>query len=73
MFEIGFGVLGALCLVAFVRNARPGRWGPDYAGEMRRPDVVMVATGVVLAFRGEMLWAIGAAAVAAALTRAVFG
>src|SRR5262245_5229376 len=41
-FELGFTLLAALCLHEFVRGARPGRWRPEYAGELRRPDVVLV-------------------------------
>ncbi len=47
--------------------------GPDQTLELDARAVGVAAAGGVLAFRGDMLWAVGAAAVAAALTRAVFG
>jgi uncharacterized membrane protein len=47
--------------------------GPDRTLELDARVVGIAAAGTVLAFRGEMLWAVGAAAVAAALTRALFG
>ena len=60
VFEIAFNVLGGLCFVAFVRNARPGRWGPEHAGEMRRPDVVIVQTGLLTAFLAvPIIWLLG--------------
>src|SRR5262245_35031571 len=48
LFELGFSVLAVLCLHQFVRGARPGRWRPEYAGELRRPDVVLVQ-GLIVA------------------------
>jgi signal transduction histidine kinase len=50
LYEGGFLVLGALCLWEVVRVARPGPWGPEHAGELRRPDVVLLAWGVGAAF-----------------------
>lgn len=47
--------------------------GPDRSLQLDARVVGVTAAGVVLAFRGEMLWAVGAAAVGAALTRALFG
>lgn len=49
IFELAFSVLGVLCAVQFVRNARPGGWRPEYAGEMRRPDVVLVRSFAIAA------------------------
>jgi uncharacterized membrane protein len=47
--------------------------GPDETLVLDARVVGVAAAGVVLAFRGEMLWAVGAAAMGAALTRALFG
>ena len=47
--------------------------GQDQTLELDARVVGVAAAGVVLAFRGEMHWAVGAAAVAAALTRALLG
>jgi signal transduction histidine kinase len=60
VFEVGFIVLGVLCGVQFVRSARPGAWRAEYAGEMRRPDVVLVrvfGTAAFLAF--PVVWLLG--------------
>jgi len=60
VFEIGFAVLGALCLVQFFRNARPGAWGPEHAGEVRGPDVVLVKIGIVTTFAiAPLVWLAG--------------
>jgi signal transduction histidine kinase len=50
VFEITFTTFGLLCFKQFRRNARPGRWGPEAAGEMRGPDVRLVRIGLVSAF-----------------------
>jgi signal transduction histidine kinase len=50
VFEVSFIVLTVLCGIQFLRNVRPGAWRPEYAGEMRRQDVVMVRTFGVAAF-----------------------
>ena len=50
VFEGSFVVMALLCGIQFFRNVRPGRWGPEYAGEMRRPDVVLVRTLGLAAF-----------------------
>jgi len=39
--------LGLLCLWDGWRTARPGAWGPEGAIEMRRPDVALVAWGLL--------------------------
>src|SRR5207247_8656851 len=39
--------LGLLCLWDGGRTARPGAWGPEGAIEMRRPDVALVAWGLL--------------------------
>ena len=60
VFELGFTVLGVLCLVQFVRNARPGTWRPEYAGELRRPDVVLVqGLGSAAFLAAPIVWAAG--------------
>src|SRR5262245_22607238 len=46
VFEVTFGVLGMLCFVQIARIARPGKWGPENAGELRGPDVRLVRIGV---------------------------
>jgi len=53
VYELSLSVLGGLTLLKLVRAARPGSWGPEHAGELRRPDVVMILGGIgmaVLAF-----------------------
>jgi signal transduction histidine kinase len=53
VYEIVLFVLGGLTLLRLVRAARPGSWGPEHAGELRRPDAVMILGGIgiaVLAF-----------------------
>jgi signal transduction histidine kinase len=45
VFELGFFVLAFLCLWELRRMARPGAWGPEHAGELRRPDVLLIAWG----------------------------
>ena len=47
--------------------------GEDQALELDARVGGVVVAGIVLAFRASMLWAVGAAAVAAALTRALLG
>ena len=47
--------------------------GEDQTLEIDARFVGVAAAGGVLYFRGGMLWAVGAAAVAAAVTRAMFG
>jgi signal transduction histidine kinase len=60
VFEIGFSTLAVLCGIQFVRNARPGRWRPEYAGEMRRPDVVLVEVfGVAALVAVPVVWLAG--------------
>jgi signal transduction histidine kinase len=60
VFEVGFSVLGVLCAIQFSRNARPGTWRPEYAGEMRRPDVVLVrALGGAAFLAFPLVWALG--------------
>lgn len=41
--------LATLCVWQAVRNARPGAWGPESAGEIRRTDLVLVAGGLAAA------------------------
>ena len=47
--------------------------GEDQTLEVDARFVGVVVAGVVLFFRGSMLWAVGAAAVTAALVRALLG
>ena len=61
------GVLSVLCIVELLRVARPSAWGPDAAGELRRPDLVLmlglVAVTVTTAGLLAALGATGAARV----------
>jgi signal transduction histidine kinase len=41
-------LLAGLCIVSGIRLARPGAWGPESAAEVRRPDVIVIAAGVVV-------------------------
>jgi signal transduction histidine kinase len=50
VFHVVFAILSGLCLLQFVRTARPGVWGPEGAGEMRGPDVTLVRVGLGAAF-----------------------
>lgn len=50
LYEIGFAVLGLLCLWELGRIARPGPAGPDHAGVVRRSDVTILKLGVLGAF-----------------------
>jgi signal transduction histidine kinase len=60
VFELSFTILTVLCGYQFVRNARPGTWRPEFAGEMRRPDVVLVRTLVMAAFLSvPIVWLVG--------------
>ena len=60
VFEITFSTLGLLCFAQFARNARPGRWGPEAAGEMRRPDVRLVRFFIVSALLAvPIVWLAG--------------
>ena len=53
-------LFAVVCLAQFARHARPGPWGPEAAGEMRRPDVVLVATGITAAVLALLcLWGVG--------------
>jgi signal transduction histidine kinase len=57
MFELGFTTLGALSLRQLLRVARPGAWGPEGAGELRRPDLILIGVGVGTAFASYPLLA----------------
>jgi signal transduction histidine kinase len=46
MFELGSLVIVVLTLRDLWRAARPGVWGPEHAGELRRPDVVVLGFGL---------------------------
>jgi len=60
VFEASFSILAVLCVIQFVRTARPGRWRPEYAGEMRRPDVVLVQTfGAAAILATPIVWLAG--------------
>jgi signal transduction histidine kinase len=60
VFEMSFSILLVLCGIQFVRTARPGAWQPEYAGEMRRPDVVLVQTFGIAAFLSvPIVWLAG--------------
>src|SRR5262245_4812735 len=47
VFETAFTLLVLLALVDLWRAARPGRWGPEHAGEIRDPDVLMIVSGTL--------------------------
>jgi signal transduction histidine kinase len=47
LFEASFTFLMVLLLVELWRSARPGVWGPEHAGDIRRPDLLLAAAGVV--------------------------
>jgi signal transduction histidine kinase len=49
LFEASFALLMVLMLVELWRSARPGVWGPEHAGDIRRPDVVVAVAGAVAA------------------------
>src|SRR5262245_39615871 len=49
LFEASFTLLMVLLLVELWRSARPGVWGPEHAGDIRRPDVLVAAAGAVAA------------------------
>jgi signal transduction histidine kinase len=60
VFELTFLTLGGLCFHQFVRNARPGTWRPEYAGEMRRPDVILVQVfGTAAVLSVPVVWLLG--------------
>jgi signal transduction histidine kinase len=46
IFELGWVIIVALTLCELWRAARPGVWGPEHAGELRRPDLVVLGLGV---------------------------
>jgi signal transduction histidine kinase len=74
LYELGFTILGALCLWQVVRTARPGRWGPEHAGELRRPDLVLIAVGVAAAFLAvPIVFVAGGRAVAVAAYEVILG
>jgi signal transduction histidine kinase len=45
IFEATFTLLVLLSIVDLWRVARPGAWGPEHAGEPRRPDLILVVAG----------------------------
>lgn len=49
VFEAGFFLLAGLTLLDLWRIARPGAWGPEHAGEVRRPDLILIASGCAAA------------------------
>ena len=49
LFEGSFAVMMGLLLVEFWRSARPGAWGPEHAGDIRRPDLLVGVAGAALA------------------------
>jgi signal transduction histidine kinase len=60
VFELGFAILGVLCSKQFMRNVRPGTWRAEYAGEMRRPDVILVQSFGIAAFLAvPVVWLAG--------------
>jgi two-component system sensor histidine kinase AtoS len=74
VFEVAFMLLGALCLFEFVRNARPGTWRPEFAGEMRRPDVVLVEIlGAASILSLPIGWAVGGEAFAVVAFEVLLG
>src|SRR5262245_13621681 len=60
VFELTFMGLGILCFAQFARIARPGRWGPENAAEIRGPDVRLVRIGIATAFLAvPIIWLAG--------------
>jgi signal transduction histidine kinase len=49
LFEVSSAVMIGLLMIDVWRSARPGVWGPEYAGEIRRPDVLVGAAGAAMA------------------------
>src|SRR5215813_9248913 len=59
VFEATFTVLVLLSIVDLWRVARPGVWGPEHAGEPRRPDLILVVAGSLASIL--VLWMLAAA------------
>ena len=49
IFEATFLLLVILALLDLWRVARPGSWGPEHAGELRRPDLILAVFGSMAA------------------------
>ena len=74
VFEVSFLVLAVLAFRESVRAARPGAWGPEGAGELRRTDLLCIALGGALAVLAlPALFAVGAQTTAVALYEVVLG
>jgi signal transduction histidine kinase len=59
VFQATFTVLVLLSIVDLWRVARPGVWGPEHAGEPRRPDLILVVAGSLASIL--VLWMLAAA------------
>ncbi len=59
IFEATFTLLVLLSIVDLWRVARPGVWGPEHAGEPRRPDLILVVAGSLASML--LLWMLAAA------------
>src|SRR5262249_7224555 len=59
IFEGTFTLLVLVAVVDLWRVARPGAWGPEHAGEPRRPDLILVVSGSLAAIL--VLWMLAAA------------
>jgi len=59
IFEATFTILVLLSIVDLWHVARPGVWGPEHAGEPRRPDLILVVAGSLASIL--VLWMLAAA------------
>jgi signal transduction histidine kinase len=59
IFEGTFTFLVLAAVLDLWRVARPGAWGPEHAGEPRRPDLILVVSGSLAAIL--VLWTLAAA------------
>src|SRR5262245_3395520 len=59
IFEATFTLLVLLSIVDLWRVARPGVWGPEHAGEPRRPDLILIVAGSLASIL--VLWMLAAA------------
>ena len=74
VFELSFLVLAALAFRESLRGARPGAWGPEGAGELRRTDLLFIGLGGAIAVLAlPALFAVGAQTTAVALYEVVLG
>jgi signal transduction histidine kinase len=59
IFEGTFTLLVVAAVIDLWRVARPGAWGPEHAGEPRRPDLILIVSGSLAAIL--VLWMLAAA------------